>query len=224
MIKERILLTMLTLALLLLIISPLVIHGKDNNGPEYKILIDIEEAKLYLLKDNVLVKSYPIATGKYDTPSPIGYFRIIHKARWGGGFGTRWMGLDVPWGKYGIHGTNNPGSIGWATSHGCFRMRNKDVEELYEIVSVGVPVIIYGGQYGLLGNGYRKLIPGDRGSHILAVQIKLKQLGYYTGNLDGIYGVGMERALLKFKRDNGLPYDKDITKSTYRALGLELFE
>lgn len=222
--KRAYFLLILLTAAVLLVGSPVMIHGKKNPDIQYEILIDAEEARLYLLQNNDLVKSYPIAIGKYETPSPIGYFQIVNKARWGGGFGTRWMGLNVPWGHYGIHGTNRPGSIGWAASHGCFRMRNSDVEELYAKVSVGTPVIVYGGQYGLLGNGYRHLIPGDRGSHVLAVQIKLKQMGYYSGKLDGIYGKGMENALLKFKMNNGLPYDTDITESTYLSLGLELFE
>ena len=41
---------------------------------------------------------------------------------------------------YGIHGTNAPGSIGKAASHGCIRMRNRDVEELFAMVGVGVTV------------------------------------------------------------------------------------
>jgi lipoprotein-anchoring transpeptidase ErfK/SrfK len=44
---------------------------------------------------------------------------------------------------YGIHGTNVPGSIGKAASHGCIRMRNHDVEELFELVGVGVTVELH---------------------------------------------------------------------------------
>ena len=49
--------------------------------------------------------------------------------------GMRWIGLDQA--GYGIHGTNAPGSIGRAASHGCIRMRNRDAEELFEMVRVG---------------------------------------------------------------------------------------
>ena len=49
--------------------------------------------------------------------------------------GTRWIGLSRK--GYGIHGTNNPRSIGRRASHGCIRMRNRDVEELFEMVAVG---------------------------------------------------------------------------------------
>lgn len=210
--------------IVILFVSPMIIHGEKPDVKQYKILIDAEEARLFLLEDNKLMKSYPIAIGKYSTPSPLGYFKIVSKSIWGGGFGTRWMGLNVPWGSYGIHGTNRPGSVGWAASHGCFRMRNNDVEELYSMVQVGTPVVVYGGQYGLMGDGYRNLSPGDRGSHVLAVQEKLKQMGYYKGKLDGIYGRGMEDAVLKFKLDNGLTYNKNIDETTYISLGLKLFE
>ncbi len=43
----------------------------------------------------------------------------------------RWIGLNVPWGVSGIHGTNMPGTIGSEASHGCIRMLDKDVEEHY---------------------------------------------------------------------------------------------
>jgi len=45
------------------------------------------------------------------------------------------MGLGYK--GYGIHGTNRPKSIGKAASHGCIRMRNQDVEELFTLVQVG---------------------------------------------------------------------------------------
>src|SRR4029077_13298342 len=54
--------------------------------------------------------------------------------------GSRWMGLSLK--GYGIHGTNVQSSIGKASSHGCFRMRKKDVEELYILVQVGDAVTV----------------------------------------------------------------------------------
>ena len=44
---------------------------------------------------------------------------------------------------YALHGTNNPGSIGQAVSHGCVRLRNEDIAALYDRVAVGTPVYIY---------------------------------------------------------------------------------
>ena len=72
-----------------------------NENPEYeelKVLIDISEKRLYLINGNELIKKYPIASGKLSTPTPIGTWKVINKAKWGGGFGTRWMGINVPWG------------------------------------------------------------------------------------------------------------------------------
>jgi lipoprotein-anchoring transpeptidase ErfK/SrfK len=56
--------------------------------------------------------------------------------------GTRWMGLGYK--GYGIHGTNVPSSIGKAASHGCIRMRQHDVEELFALVDVGTTVELHG--------------------------------------------------------------------------------
>lgn len=193
---------------------------------DYMILIDIDEVTLYLIDidSNKIVKRYLVAVGKPETPSPIGSFKIIHKDSWGGGFGTRWMGLDVPFGKYGIHGTNKPGSIGWAASHGCFRMRNTDVEDLYSHVKIGTLVVIVGGPYGPLGHGYVEFRPGDRNSAIMQVQIRLKRLGYYKGPVDGIYEEDLKNALLKFKKDKRLPYTHLIDEATYKALNILAFE
>ncbi len=62
-------------------------------------------------------------------------------------FGPRWIGLQVPedenGSKYGIHGTNEPDSIGKYASGGCIRMDNNEVKELYDLVEVNTPVIIY---------------------------------------------------------------------------------
>src|SRR5699024_8332168 len=100
------------------------------------ILIEVDNKRLSVidLKTNEIIKTYVVATGKQESPTPLGTFEIVEKARWGGGFGSRWIGLDVPWGKYGIHGTNKPDSIGFNTSAGCIRMRNKDIEDLYNLV------------------------------------------------------------------------------------------
>jgi hypothetical protein len=56
--------------------------------------------------------------------------------------GTRWLGLSRP--RYGIHGTNAPRSIGHAASHGCIRLRNRDVERLFTMLQVGDAVKIRG--------------------------------------------------------------------------------
>lgn len=186
----------------------------------YGILIDIEDYRLYLLNDGICVKSYPIAVGKADTPSPIGYWKIISKSDWGEGFGGRWMGLNVIWGQYGIHGTLSPNSIGHAASHGCIRMFSRDVREVYRVVPRGTPVMIVGGCYGPFGRGFRTLLPGDRGADVLAVQSRLKQLGYYSGTLNGIYNDAMKYALHNFQKANKVHVHDGIGRQDYNLMGL----
>jgi lipoprotein-anchoring transpeptidase ErfK/SrfK len=107
----------------------------------YEILINTKIFTLTLLKDGKAFKSYPIAIGKPSTPTPKGTFRIINKAyNPGGPFGARWLGLNIK--GYGIHGTNNPSSIGKAVSNGCIRTYNKNIIELYNTVPIGTTVRI----------------------------------------------------------------------------------
>lgn len=109
----------------------------------YSILIDTKNKSLTLYKDAEYFKTYPIAVGKSNTPTPKGKFKIISKSmNPGGPFGARWMGLSTPGGHYGIHGTNNPSSIGKNVSKGCVRLLNKNVIELYDIVDIGTEVEI----------------------------------------------------------------------------------
>lgn len=124
--------------------------------PTRRLIVSIADRKIVLIEDGQVVKTYPIAVGKKSTPSPSGSFHIasrVVKPTWyqpgkmvGPGpanpLGTRWMGLGFK--GYGIHGTNMPNSIGKAASHGCIRMRNHDVEELFELVQVGDPVDLIG--------------------------------------------------------------------------------
>jgi len=106
------------------------------------IIIEVEKRQLHFHSDE-LVKTYPVAVGKPSTPTPLGNWTIVQKAmNPGGPFGARWMRLSVPSGGYGIHGTNNPKSIGKAVSHGCVRMYNNDVIEIYPLTPLGTPVTI----------------------------------------------------------------------------------
>lgn len=108
----------------------------------YKIDVSVNNRSLKLLKNNVLQKQYPIAVGKILSGTPVGNFIIINKApNPGGPFGTMWMSLSKQ--HYGIHGTNNPSSIGKSVSKGCIRMFNKDVEELSRIIPIGTSVSIH---------------------------------------------------------------------------------
>ena len=121
-----------------------------------RIVVSIPDRKLALIIDGEVVKVYDTAVGKPSTPSPTGEFTVIHRIpnpTWYGHkvpvppgknnpLGTRWLGLGFK--GYGIHGTNAPNSIGRAASKGCIRMRNQDVEELFEMVKVGDVVELHG--------------------------------------------------------------------------------
>lgn len=124
------------------------------------VVINKSKRILTLYKGKEVVKKYPIAQGKYANLTPEGKFTIVNKAvnpYWGGAgiykpikggspenpLGYRWMGISHGGGgKYGIHGNNNPLSIGTNASLGCVRMINSDVEELYEIIPISTIVWI----------------------------------------------------------------------------------
>jgi lipoprotein-anchoring transpeptidase ErfK/SrfK len=129
-------------------------------GPE--IVINRSLNRLQLFNGRRLVRQFPVATGQAIYPTPKGTFHIIVKWKnpwwypptqdaWAKGLqpvppgpdnplGTRWMGLSVP--GVGIHGTDEPGSIGYSESHGCIRMEVPDAEWLFDRVNVGTTVFI----------------------------------------------------------------------------------
>src|SRR6476646_8721352 len=124
--------------------------SEDCQDPRRRLIISLSDRKLAMVEDGRVVKIYPTAVGASRTPSPTGVFKIASRVpnpTWYGPkhnivppgkanpLGTRWMGLSRK--GYGIHGTNNPASIGHNASHGCIRMRKADVEELFELVKVG---------------------------------------------------------------------------------------
>jgi L,D-transpeptidase ErfK/SrfK len=105
------------------------------------ITVNVARKTLTLYRAGQIVKTYPVATGKPETPTPLGNFRVIDKlVEPGGPYGNRWMGFSEK--RYGIHGTNNPASIGKSASNGCIRMQNKDVIELFNMVPVGTTIRI----------------------------------------------------------------------------------
>jgi hypothetical protein len=120
------------------------------------IVVSLEDRKLGLVEDGQVKKVYSVAVGKPSTPSPTGTFtierRVANPTYHHNGktippgpenpVGTRWMGLNKH--GYGIHGTNEPKSIGKAASHGCIRMARVDLEEFYELVAEGDTVELVG--------------------------------------------------------------------------------
>lgn len=129
---------------------------------EFSVLASKSRRDLILSLNGRFFKRYAVGTGKFDS-TPVGMFlvadRIVHPSWWPQGgrevpyghpeniLGTRWMGLKAtgqtpPIKGYGIHGTWFPESIGKAESAGCIRMRNEEVEELFNLIPVGTRVTI----------------------------------------------------------------------------------
>jgi hypothetical protein len=95
----------------------------------------------------------PVGVGKASTPTPAGSFWVREKVRVKGNplYGTRALGTaaysnsltDWPGGGIiGLHGTSQPGLVPGRPSHGCVRVRNRDIERLYALTPVGTPVVI----------------------------------------------------------------------------------
>ncbi|AYB45498.1 L,D-transpeptidase [Paenibacillus lautus] len=109
--------------------------------PQYRIIVDLSDFQLHLLDGDIVVRTFPVAIGKMATQTPPGNYTIVNKQpNPGGPFGAYWLGLSKP--HYGIHGTNDPSSIGRPVSHGCIRMYNEDVVELASLVPVHTRVTI----------------------------------------------------------------------------------
>ena len=211
-------------ALLLILAACLALTARGERAGPYILYVDVEQKTLTVWQGGAQVRRYTVATGAWSTPTPLGVFTI--NSRFSGrmsGFGTCFLGLNVPWGSYGIHGTDKPESIGSNASHGCIRLRVKDAEELYALVPDGTRVVIECGPYGELGTSLRPLKNGDRSSMVRAVQRKLRALGYYTGWPDGVYGEGTARAVSAARRALSLP-PGEVDWAFYQAIGLTLFE
>lgn len=109
--------------------------------PYRRIIVSLSQRHLYLLEDDIVVRGFPVGIGRMLTSTPTGEFTIVNKQpNPGGPFGAFWMGLSKP--HYGIHGTNDPSSIGHYVSHGCIRMYNEDVLQLQSLVPIGTRVTI----------------------------------------------------------------------------------
>ena len=128
----------------------------NGNRIQRTVLVSIADRKLAVLEDGDVIASFPIAVGAPTSPSPTGEFQIVSRVAnptyyhpgtvipsgKDNPVGTRWLGLSQK--GYGIHGTNAPKSVGHATSHGCIRLRNRDVEKLFTMLHVGDVVQIRG--------------------------------------------------------------------------------
>jgi lipoprotein-anchoring transpeptidase ErfK/SrfK len=120
------------------------------------VLVSIADRRLAVIENGNVIATFPVAVGAAVSPSPTGEFQIVSRVAnptyyhpgtaipsgKDNPVGTRWVGLSQK--GYGIHGTNAPRSIGHAASHGCIRLRNRDIEKLFMMVRVGDVVQIRG--------------------------------------------------------------------------------
>jgi lipoprotein-anchoring transpeptidase ErfK/SrfK len=119
------------------------------------IVIDLAARTLTLLDGGAELLTTPVAVGAADNPTPTGTFYVVDKLDTGdpgGPYGQFAFGLSAHSdtltefaggaGQVGIHGTNEPSSIGQAVSHGCVRVPGDVARRLAETVNLGTPVVI----------------------------------------------------------------------------------
>jgi len=138
--------------------------AQPNRAPEptskapsqRQVIVSLPDRKLVVMERGAVLRIFPVAVGARTSPSPTGTFtitsRLTSPTYYHAGvvipsgkdnpLGQRWLGLNKQ--GYGIHGTNRPGSVGKAASHGCIRLRNRDIAELFALVRVGDSVEIHG--------------------------------------------------------------------------------
>jgi|SRR4029077_10975220 len=121
-----------------------------------QVIVSVPDRKLVVMQNGAVLRVFEVAVGADVSPSPSGTFEIVRRlteptyyhagvvipAGDDNPLGPRWVGLNKK--GYGIHGTNAPRSIGKAASHGCIRMRNRDIVQFFAMVSVGDTVEIHG--------------------------------------------------------------------------------
>ena len=124
------------------------------------VVVQLNARKVDVYRHGEVIKQYLIAIGQSDWETPVGSFNVIYKQEYpawqhpitgevipagkkNNPLGSRWIGfLSSRDGEIGFHGTNEENLIGEAISHGCIRMLNEDVEDLYTYVEVGTTVTV----------------------------------------------------------------------------------
>lgn len=124
-----------------------------------RLVLKLSERRVYVYEGETLKTSYPVAIGRPGWETPTGSYEVIGMLQdpgWTNPFtgevvppgpynplGDRWIAFWTDGRNYiGFHGTPNPESVGQAASHGCVRMFNEDIRELYEIVGMGTTVVV----------------------------------------------------------------------------------
>jgi len=118
------------------------------------LVVTLSAHSLTLYNQGAEVATYPVGLGSKADPTPTGTFFVIgvlQPADPNGAYGAYAIGTSAfsdtlpNWpggGVVGIHGTNEPSSIGKNVSHGCIRLNNKDITALAQAVNLGTPIFI----------------------------------------------------------------------------------
>ena len=168
----RLIRPILALLCLFLLLAPAALAAPFTPAPEeYWIKIDKTRLRLYLIKgEDTLVKSYPVAIGRgkgsvkkdrLDLITPEGVFKVrrilqdasqlVYDPAWfnepgepqKGVYGSKLISFYNPW-QIAIHGTNSPRSVGRRATHGCIRLKNRDINTLVTYVKPGMRIWIVG--------------------------------------------------------------------------------
>jgi lipoprotein-anchoring transpeptidase ErfK/SrfK len=124
-----------------------------------RLVLKLRERRVYLYQGGEILTSYPVAVGKKGWETPTGNYQVIQMVEnpawehpWNGNIvppgpdnplGERWIGFWTDGKNFiGFHGTPAEHLIGRAVSHGCVRMRNRDIKALFALVQVGTPITV----------------------------------------------------------------------------------
>lgn len=135
------------------------IHPLLPETSPIRLVLKLEQRRVYVYQGEAIQNSYPVAIGRAGWETPTGNFKVMQMLKHPGWtnpltgekmspgpdnpLGERWIafwtdGTNV----IGFHGTPNRDSVGRAASHGCVRMFNEDIRDLYEIVKLGTLVTV----------------------------------------------------------------------------------
>jgi len=133
--------------------------AKTSLGSVDRLVIRLQDRRVYLYRNEEVINSYPVAIGKAGWETPAGTFAVRQmivdpawEHPWNGSvvppgdrnpLGRRWIGFWTDGTNViGFHGTPNENLVGQAVSHGCVRMKNADIAQLFEQVQVGTTVVV----------------------------------------------------------------------------------
>jgi lipoprotein-anchoring transpeptidase ErfK/SrfK len=126
---------------------------------ENRLVLNLKQRRVYVYQGQKIIASYPVAIGRRGWETPTGQFTVIQMVQypvWEHPFtgqlvpsgknnplGARWIGFWTDGQNFiGFHGTPQENLIGRAVSHGCVRMRDRDIKALFEKVKIGTSVTV----------------------------------------------------------------------------------